>query len=468
MSVLNFSFFAKDRNITKLTLFYFGVPLGLIFLGRIIFFFFYIQEYQTEYTFVEIVWALLYGLRFDCSVVFLVFGLFYWLVLISPSRWQFPILKLLVVCSSFINLIIVLLQLIDISYFKDIGRHLSFEVFFLFIIPYSDFLSVAAIGWQNYKLTILVGILSLLGGSYIWFYIYKKLCHRKKPISYKPFSWLFLTKEIAIRGIIFFVIVLLARGGWQLKPLNVSHSFIQGHQNLGNLALSSPFTFLKYLSTRTVLAKPKDWIPREIAIQKTQKLLTFQQEIFLDQDFPFYRRFNFDETEKLKSPPNVVVLVMESWGGKFIAALDGDNQEATPNFNYLSQEGLLFKNFYSSGRRSIQSMSSIFFSLPSNENIPIYDSPFVSNKMYSLAEPLKKKNYETVFFHGGKEGSFNLHNFARTAGYQKTFSLKNFPNAQYDGTWGLWDHEALALFSGELDKLKPPFYGLFFSLSSSL
>ena len=52
-------------------------------------------------------------------------------------------------------------------------------------------------------------------------------------------------------------------------------------------------------------------------------------------------------------------------------------------------------------------MSSIFFSLPSNENIPIYDSPFVSNNMYSLAEPLKKKNYETVFFHGG-EGSFNL------------------------------------------------------------
>ena len=128
LKIFNLSFFAKDRNITKLTLFYFGLPLCLLFLGRIIFFFFYIQEYQTEYTFVEIVWALLYGLRFDCSVVFLVFGLFYWLVLISPSRWQFPILKLLVVCSSFINLIIVLLQLVDISYFKDIGRHLSFEV----------------------------------------------------------------------------------------------------------------------------------------------------------------------------------------------------------------------------------------------------------------------------------------------------------------------------------------------------
>ena len=107
----------------------------------------------------------------------------------------------------------------------------------------------------------------------------------------------------------------------KFKPLNVSHSFILGHQNLGNLALSSHFTFLKYLAAKTVLAKPKDWMPRKIATKKTQKLLAFQQEIFLDQNFPFYRRFNFDETEKLKSPPNVVVLVMESWGGKFIAAL---------------------------------------------------------------------------------------------------------------------------------------------------
>ena len=107
MSTFNLSVFIKDRSLIKLTFFYFGLPLGLILLGRLVFFFFYIQEYQTGYTFVEIAWALLYGLRFDLSVVFLVFGLFYWLVLISPSRWQFSILKLLVVYSYFINLIII-------------------------------------------------------------------------------------------------------------------------------------------------------------------------------------------------------------------------------------------------------------------------------------------------------------------------------------------------------------------------
>ena len=102
MSTFNLSVFIKDRSLIKLTFFYFGLPLGLILLGRLVFFFFYIQEYQTGYTFVEIAWALLYGLRFDLSVVFLVFGLFYWLVLISPSRWQFSILKLLVGLKKFL------------------------------------------------------------------------------------------------------------------------------------------------------------------------------------------------------------------------------------------------------------------------------------------------------------------------------------------------------------------------------
>ena len=64
-------------------------------------------------------------------------------------------------------------------------------------------------------------------------------------------------------------------------------------------------------------------------------------------------------------------------------------------------------------------MASVFFSLPNSEVVPIYQSPFVSNKMSSLAQQLKKENYETIFFHGGKENSLNLHSTAGIAGYQK-------------------------------------------------
>ena len=101
MSILNLSFFAKDRNITKRTLFYFGFPLCLLFLGRTIFFFFYLPGYQAQYSFSQNTWALLYGLRFDFSVVFLVYGLFYWLVLLSPPHWQLRVLKLLVILKVY-------------------------------------------------------------------------------------------------------------------------------------------------------------------------------------------------------------------------------------------------------------------------------------------------------------------------------------------------------------------------------
>ena len=460
MSILNLSFFAKDRNITKRTLFYFGFPLCLLFLGRTIFFFFYLPGYQAQYSFSQNTWALLYGLRFDFSVVFLVYGLFYWLVLLSPPHWQLRVLKLLVILTLPLSLFFFSLQLADIPYFNETGRHVSFEIFFLF----SDFLAIAKASWKSYWFIVLGVFFSFLCISYFWLRFYKKLT--TQHTSFKPFSWLLLLKEVLLRGVIFFVIVLLARGGWQLKPLNISHSFIQGNQNLGNLSLSAPFTLLEYLSHQTIIPKPKDWLPKEIAVKKTQKLLVSRQEIFLNPNFPFYRRFDFSKEEKKTTPTNIVFLVMETWGGRFISTLRGDNPETTPNFNRLSKEGLLFKQFYSSGRRSIQSMASVFFSLPNSEVVPIYQSPFVSNKMSSLAQQLKKENYETIFFHGGKENSLNLHSTAGIAGYQKIFSLADFPNKEYDGVWGLWDHDAFDLFAVELSQLKQPFYGLFFSLSS--
>ena len=298
MSVLNFSFFLKDRSLIKLTLFYFGLPLALLFLGRIIFFFFYLPEYQAQYSFIQNTWALLYGFRFDFSVVFLVYGLFYWLVLLSPPHWQLRVLKLLVILTLPLSLFFFSLQLADIPYFRETGRHVSsFEIFFLF----SDFLAIAKASWKSYWFIVLGVFFSFLVISYFWFRFYKKLTIQHT--SFKPFSWLLLIKEVLLRSVIFFVIVLLARGGWQLKPLNISHSFIQGNQNLGNLSLSAPFTLLEYLSHQTILPKPKDWLPKEIAVKKTQKLLVSRQEIFLNPNFPFYRRFDFSKEE--------LVLIME-------------------------------------------------------------------------------------------------------------------------------------------------------------
>ena len=171
MSILNLSFFAKDRNITKRTLFYFGFPLCLLFLGRTIFFFFYLPGYQAQYSFSQNTWALLYGLRFDFSVVFLVYGLFYWLVLLSPPHWQLRVLKLLVILTLPLSLFFFSLQLADIPYFNETGRHVSFEIFFLF----SDFLAIAKASWKSYWFIVLGVFFSFLCISYFWLRFYKKL-----------------------------------------------------------------------------------------------------------------------------------------------------------------------------------------------------------------------------------------------------------------------------------------------------
>ena len=82
MSVLNFSFFLKDRSLIRLTLFYFGLPLALLFLGRN--FFLFLSSRISSAISIQNTWALLYGFRFDFSVVFLVYG-FLKILMPSPS-----------------------------------------------------------------------------------------------------------------------------------------------------------------------------------------------------------------------------------------------------------------------------------------------------------------------------------------------------------------------------------------------
>lgn len=461
-----FSFFDNQKRFLKLGIAYFGIPFLMILLGRLTFFFYYYKEYRSSYPLIDLFFNLVHGIRFDLAVVFLVYGTFYLLVLLCPARWQFGVLKVLFIASSLVTLSFVFLIIADLDYFGESGRHLSFEILFLL----SDLQAILLIVWQNHKLLLLFGFLLLGLLIYSWIFFYKIVAVTKNGVKnylQTKFSWKLLFKETALRITIFFIIVLLARGGWQLKPLDVPHAFLKGDQKLGDLALSSPFNFTKFLVSGISIIKPKNWIDKKEASKYTQALLSnkLQEETFLNPEFPLYRHLN------LTSSPNklnLVIIMMESWGGRFIDVLSGNNPQTTPNFNNLSKKSLLFTNFYSTGRRSVLGISSTLFGLPNNERLPFYKSPLISNKMTGLAQVLNKENYQTLFLHAGHEGSLNLHNLSKVAGYQKVISIDNIADSKtkYDGTWGLWDHHSFDLLTAELNQLKQPFHSLFFSLSS--
>ena len=454
----------RKRLFTKWCLFYFATPLVALFICRLVFFLYYFSLYK-DYAFFEIIFNLLHGIRFDLALTSFLYGVPFFLLLLFPSSWQITGIKVLSFCLLPVVFLLIFVQLTSIAYFEEASRHISFEVLFLF----SDFWALLQIALQSYKMLILFSLFVFTGLIFLLTRLFWQLS-QKKPSDFAitTHNWFSFSKEVAKRIVIFLLIVFFARGGWQLKPLSITHAFYHGDQKLGNLALSAPFTLVKFLSSWSSPILPKKWLATEVATQNTKKLLssTTNRNIFLAKDYPFYRKFEFSSQATKKK--NLIIIIMESWGANYIHALGGDNPEVTPNFNKMSKQGLLFDNFFATGNRSVQGVSSTIFSLPSIEAVPIYRTPFAANNMSAIPLVLAKAGYESIFFHAGHEGSLYLHNLARVAKYHKVFSLDNLENTKekYDGTWGLWDHFALEDFIKELNKLQPPFHGLFFSLTS--
>ena len=94
--------------------------------------------------------------------------------------------------------------------------------------------------------------------------------------------------------------------------------------------------------------------------------------------------------------------------------------------------------------------------------------------MSGLARELgENKGYTTAFFHGAQNGSMGFQAFARATGFQRYYGRNEYnadPNfhgdADFDGTWAIWDEEFFQFYAEQMNKMQAPFMTALFSASS--
>ena len=179
------------------------------------------------------------------------------------------------------------------------------------------------------------------------------------------------------------------------------------------------------------------------------------------------------------TPRNVVVLILESYSKQHIGFYNqtlrnGTYQGFTPFLDSLITQGAMtFKYSYANGRKSIEGMPSVLSSLP-NFVEPLFLTPASLNAMSGLARELgENKGYTTAFFHGALNGSMGFQAFANATGFQRYYGRDEYnadPNfhgdADFDGTWAIWDEEFFQFFAEQLGTLQEPFMTALFSASS--
>ena len=245
-------------------------------------------------------------------------------------------------------------------------------------------------------------------------------------------------------------VVLGARGGMELKPINIIEASRYVKPNFVPVVLNTPFTMLKTLLQESI--KPKKYFSEDEVKEIYQPIFKVEAE---------------GEVQSTKK--NVVVIILESFAKEYVGYYNPE-RNFTPFLDSLMGESLVFVDAYSSGQQSIDAVPAIFASMPDLMTRPYILSSYSNNKLPGLPSAFNENGYQTSFFHGGHNGTMGFDGFMNIVGVNKYYGLEQYPENQVerdtDGKWGIYDGPYFEYFVDELDKQKEPFFSSIFTLSS--
>ncbi len=401
----------------------------------------------------EVLSAFVVGLRFDISIA--VMGIFLPLLfMMLPFRWAHHAYwqRLWGWLIYLVVLLLVFMLVADGIYFGVVHRHVGSEIGAMS----EDIGPMVALAFGQYGFMLLLFALGAAFGALLW----RRLLH---PVPAAPQrTW----PRLASIVLAFLLFVVLGRGGWTGKPISVGDAFFSNSVAQGYLALNGAFAVTRALNDS---APPlKDFMPQDEAVSRTQRMLAGSGAAFHDPDFPIYQQAKFSGHG---AKPNVVVLMLESWGALHIDAIRQQMHlpalGVTPNFDALAKQGRLYTHFYGNGQRSIQGAEAILASLPTLPGMPFLGEGIEQNRQSFLGELAQSQGYETFFLQSSDRGSIRFDSIAARAGFSTYKGAEDMPvlheHKKTASTWGTWDHntfqEAHKLFAAS----RKPFLGYIFT-----
>lgn len=179
-----------------------------------------------------------------------------------------------------------------------------------------------------------------------------------------------------------------------------------------------------------------------------------------------------DSTLLTTDRPNVLIVLMEGFGGRFVEALGG-LPEVAPHFNRLVHEGVFFTNYYSNSFRTDRGTASLLSGHVSYPTTSLMRLPDKLNHVPGLARSLAAAGYSTHYLYGGDITFAGTQGYLVSNGFGHIVSDKDFPAADVlSGKWGVCDsitaERALKTVTEELPKAqgKQPWLLTYQTLSS--
>lgn len=389
-----------------------------------------------EIGFGEWLQAFVYSLRLDLAtagMLSLLPILFLTIHFISPGKWTFRLFKITLLFE------VVLSALIhggEINAYPEWNHKLTTRVFTHLLNPDE------VVRTADYGMTI-------------WFIVYASIeifagwWLAKKFFPVKSYTneikWLVrLPLALFVFAVSGLGMVVLARGGTQQIPINIDAAYYTKHYAANDLSVNSVYFFAKnfLLYNRSSEGVQFPMIAEDKAKEHLKDLFTYPTE----HDVKIF------ETDR----PNFVFIILESWTANAIGSLSGE-EGATPYFDDMTKEGLLFTKIYATGGTSEVGNSSIFSGYPAIPEVFVSMQPDKHRKIPSINQDLEKWGYSSHYVFSGDLKYGNIGGYFTDHGFDTVEDENDFPKDLKRGKLNYYDEDLYKRLTGKIRQTNQPF-----------
>ena len=406
--------------------------------------------------------SFLVGLRFDLAVgAYLIIPLLLALAFL-PARGRLWARRVLLVAFP----LVLLLGVAEAEFYREFSVRFNNLVF--------EYLkhagTVSGMIWDGYPVLRYLAVWAVLAGLFLlaerWWWR-----HNQPATGMTAGTARERLRRGAATVVALVLLVFAARGGVAGEPLRWGDAFFSETPFANHLALNGIFTLGRSVWD-TIYSKHSFWVSRQQeaeALATTSEMLRLPDETPLAvPDYPLLRRPGAAPAGQWR-PKNVVVILMESFAGRYCGAL-GDNHGLTPEFDRLASDGVLFTRAFANGTHTHQGVYATLTSFP---NLPGYEFLMkmmeASQEFSGLPTQLNHHDYQSVFLYNGLFSWDNKEGFFRNHGIDRFIGRDDYPDPVFrDPVWGVSDLDVFRRANREFREMSghKPFLGVILTLSN--
>lgn len=236
------------------------------------------------------------------------------------------------------------------------------------------------------------------------------------------------------RGLVHTVLLVLCggalfvgiRGGVQQGVMNVGVAYYSPSLFLNHAAVNPAFSLLSSLSKTKDFGGQFNWQDDKSLARSFEGLYPGETE-------------DIQDTLLRVKRPNVLVVLMESFGSKFVHELGG-LPDVAPGMSRLIPQSIFWTRFYSNSFRTDRGTVSAFSGWVSYPTVSLMRLPEKLNHLPSLARSLQREGYHTGYLYGGDITIMNKKGYLVATGYRQLTSAADFPKRETsESKWGAND-----------------------------